>query len=183
MSMITTATAVVGMSGTKSSAKVRQSTPNEACCIICSAVSRSAIPLRCDARRRHSVTTARTNHAAPDRTLGAGPYSRLILRDVTIVDGTGAPAYGPADIVVEGNRIAAIHLVGHPTGPRMQPADRPQPGADGRELDLAGHWVLPGLVDAHGHIGWPGHVPNAQYVYDLWLGHGITAVREPGCFI
>lgn len=129
------------------------------------------------------MTAIQAAHAAPDRTVGAGPYSRLILRDVTVVDGTGAPAYGPADIVVEGNRIAAIHLVGHPTGPRMQPQARPQPGVDGRELELAGHWVLPGLIDSHGHIGWPGHVPNAQYVFDLWLGHGITAVREPGCFI
>jgi hypothetical protein len=122
-------------------------------------------------------------HAAPDRTVGVGPYPRLILRDLTVVDGTGGPAYGPADVVIEGNRIAAIHLVGHPTGPRMQAPERPQPGPGGRVLELAGHWALPGLIDSHGHIGWPNHVPNAQYVYDLWLGHGITAIREPGCFV
>lgn len=122
-------------------------------------------------------------HAAPDRDLGDGPYPRLVLRNLTIVDGTGSPAYGPADVVIENGRIAAIHLVGPPTGPRLQGPDRPQPGPGGRELDLAGRTALPGLVDAHGHIGWPSIVPSAQYVYDLWLAHGVTTVREPGCFL
>lgn len=122
-------------------------------------------------------------HAAPPRNVGEGPYARLILRNLTVVDGTGSPAYGPADVVIEGDRIAAIHLVGHPKGPRLQPVERPEPGPGGHELDLTGHTVLPGFVDAHGHIGWPSIAPGAQYVYDLWLAHGITTVREPGCFI
>jgi imidazolonepropionase-like amidohydrolase len=117
------------------------------------------------------------------RSIGIGPFPRLILRNLTVIDGTGGPAYGPADIVVENNRIALVYLVGSPTGPRLQPAERPEAGPGGHEIDLRGHYVLPGLIDAHGHIGWPGHVPSAQYVYDLWLGHGITTVREPGCFI
>jgi hypothetical protein len=129
------------------------------------------------------LTSIQSAHAAPDRTVGTGPYPRLILRDVMVIDGTGGPAYGPADIVIVNHRIERIHLVGHPTGPRMQPLDRPEAGPGGRDLQLAGHWVLPGLVDSHGHIGWPNHAPNAQYVYDLWLGHGITSIREPGCFI
>lgn len=122
-------------------------------------------------------------HAGEARTVGDGPYPRLILRNATVIDGTGAPPFGPADLVIERNRIVLIHLVGPPTGPRLQPGERPQAGPGGHEIDLAGHYVLPGFVDAHGHIGWPGHSPNAQYVYDLWLGHGITTVREPGCFI
>lgn len=127
--------------------------------------------------------TAPTSHAAPERSLGEGPFPRLILRDVTVIDGTGGPPFGPADIVIEGSRISLVHLVGAPTGPRLQPSSRPEPGPGGRVVDLAGHYVLPGFVDAHGHIGWPGHVPSAQYVYDLWLAHGITTVREPGCFV
>jgi amidohydrolase family protein len=124
-----------------------------------------------------------SHHAAPARDVGEGPFDRLILRDVTVVDGTGAPAYGPADIVIDGDRITQIFLTGPPTGPRLQGLERPEPGPRGRELALAGHYVLPGFVDAHGHIGWPSIAPGAQYVYDLWLGHGITTVREPGCFI
>ncbi|MCL1897512.1 MAG: amidohydrolase family protein [Micrococcales bacterium] len=131
------------------------------------------------------MTTEQTinfDHAAPERTVGEGPYPQLILRDVTLIDGTGCPPLGPVDVVIEQNKIAAIHQTGPWTGPRFQPDTRPQLAPGGREVQLAGHWVLPGLIDAHGHIGWPGQVPNAQYVYDLWLGHGITSVREPGCF-
>jgi hypothetical protein len=35
------------------------------------------------------------------RDMGAGPYKRLILRGAYMIDGTGAPAQGPVDIVVE----------------------------------------------------------------------------------
>lgn len=39
---------------------------------------------------------------APARQEGDGPYSQLILRNATVINGTGAPAFGPADIVIEG---------------------------------------------------------------------------------
>jgi hypothetical protein len=121
------------------------------------------------------------DHAAPDRDIGEGPYSRLILRSVTMIDGTGAPPQGPVDIVIERDRITAIHLVNNPV-PQMQAPDRPEPGPDGRELDLAGHYVLPGLIDCHAHIGPPRKCPSAQYYYNLMLAHGVTSVRDPGCF-
>lgn len=121
-------------------------------------------------------------HSAPERNVGTGPHRRLVLREVFVVDGTGSPEYGPVDIVIERDRISEIWV--HPPlgGPQLQPADPPATGG-GVELHLAGHTVLPGLIDAHGHIGWENHVPDAQYVYDLWLASGITTVREPGCFI
>ena len=53
---------------------------------------------------------------APPRQEGDGPYSQLILRNVTVINGTGAPAFGPADIVIEGNRIAQVMSVGSPGG-------------------------------------------------------------------
>src|SRR5690349_14591602 len=53
---------------------------------------------------------------APPRHEGDGPYSQLILRGVTVINGTGAPAFGPADIVIEGNRIVQIVSVGRPRG-------------------------------------------------------------------
>jgi hypothetical protein len=119
---------------------------------------------------------------APERRAdeGQGPWKQLILRGVTVVDGTGAPPYGPADVVVEGNRIAAIVRVGVPGAP-IPASARPTLAAGGRELDLSGQYLLPGFIDMHGHIGGDEQGTPAEYVYKLWLGHGITTIRDPGC--
>jgi dihydroorotase-like cyclic amidohydrolase len=125
-------------------------------------------------------TNGLREHAAPDRTVGEGPFPRLILREVMVIDGTGAPPYGPVDLVLEGNRIASIHLLHSPTA-RMQEPHRPQVGPGGREMWLSGHYVLPGLVDSHGHLATRDRTPSVQYAYHLWLAHGVTSVRDPGC--
>lgn len=118
--------------------------------------------------------------AAPPRAEGEGPYPQLILRGVTVLSGTGSPAVGPMDVVIENNRIAQIKGVGAPGG-TIDPDGRPKLIDGGRELDLSGHFVMPGLVDMHGHIGGKQQGTPAEYVYKLWLGHGITTVRDPGC--
>ena len=40
---------------------------------------------------------------------------------------------------------------------------------------------MPGFVDMHGHIGGQAQGANAEYVFKLWLGHGITTIRDPSC--
>jgi len=116
---------------------------------------------------------------APDRDRGAGPFGQLILRGGILIDGTGAPPIGPVDIVIEDDRITRIARLGAPGVP-IDDADRPELAANGREIDVAGHYVLPGLVDMHGHIGGKEQGTPAEYVFKLWLGHGITTVRDPG---
>ena len=118
--------------------------------------------------------------AAPPRAEGEGPYPQLILRGATVITGTGAPAYGPVDIVIEGERIVSVTIVGSANSP-IDPKNRPVLKAGGREIDLAGQFVMPGLVDMHGHIGGDEQGVTAEYVYKLWLAHGITSVRDPGC--
>ncbi len=117
---------------------------------------------------------------APNRAEGDGPYTQLILRGVTVINGTGSPAFGPADVVIEGNRIVAVQSVGAPGSP-IKPEDRPQLKPGGREMNLAGHYVMPGLIDLHGHIGGKEQGVPAEYVYKLWMGNGITTIRDPGC--
>ncbi len=39
---------------------------------------------------------------APDRVRGEGPFDRLILRGVIVINGEGAPPIGPMDVVIEG---------------------------------------------------------------------------------
>src|SRR5579871_5510789 len=38
----------------------------------------------------------------------SGPYGTMVIRGATIIDGSGAPAFGPADIFVQGNRITRV---------------------------------------------------------------------------
>jgi len=116
---------------------------------------------------------------APPRAEGEGPYPRLLLRGVTLIDGTGAPPMGPVDIVIEKNRIADVVPVGSPGAP-IDPKERP-PLSGGHEMDLTGMYVLPGFIDMHGHIGGKEQGTPAEYVFKLWMGHGITTVRDPGC--
>lgn len=35
-------------------------------------------------------------------------YDRLVIRNVLVIDGKGTPMRGPLEVVVEGNRIAAV---------------------------------------------------------------------------
>ncbi|TRW17021.1 amidohydrolase family protein [Glacieibacterium frigidum] len=105
---------------------------------------------------------------------GAGPYPRLVIRGATIIQGDGAPPYGPADIVIEGNRIVDIRSAGTPGLPLK--ADR-EPRGSAREIDASGMFVLPGFVDTHAHSGDADKAPDHSYPYRLWLAHGVTTVR------
>lgn len=118
---------------------------------------------------------------SPDRDRGEGPYPRMILRGVNLVNGEGAPPLGPVDIVIEGNRISSIHNVGNPGVP-IKPENRPEARDGDKVLELEGHYVMPGFVDMHGHFGTDDQGVPADYVAKLWLAHGITTVREPGSF-
>lgn len=113
----------------------------------------------------------------------SGPHVRLVIRGVTIIDGTGAPPWGPADIVIEKNRITEIVAVGVP---KLSISGSRRPAKGTTEIDGQGKFVTPGFVDSHAHIGTPFHAENgemlpADYIYKLWLAHGVTSVREAGC--
>jgi len=114
---------------------------------------------------------------APEVKEGDGPYTQLIIRGVMLVDGTGAPPIGPVDIVVRQNRIASIQTVGYPGVP-IDPEKRPKLESGGKELDCSGMYLMPGFIDSHAHIG-GGQAPFAEYVFKLWMGHGVTTVRDP----
>ncbi len=114
---------------------------------------------------------------APDRNEGEGPYTQLIIRGVTLINGTGAPAIGPVDIVIENNRITKIVVVGA-EGTKIDPKRRPILATNGKELDANGLFALPGLIDMHTHIGGVEQGTPAEYVYKLWMAHGITTIRD-----
>jgi hypothetical protein len=117
---------------------------------------------------------------APDRYRGEGPWPQLIIRGVILINGTGAPPIGPVDIVIENNIIKGVHVVGYP-GVEIDPKRRPELIEGGKELDFDGMFVLPGFIDMHGHIGGKSQGAHAEYVFKLWLAHGITTIRDPSC--
>jgi imidazolonepropionase-like amidohydrolase len=101
-----------------------------------------------------------------------GPFERLLLTNAMVVTGTGAPPYGPVTIEV---RNALIHDIRGSVGDT----------GDAEVIDVAGGYVLPGLIDAHVHLGTTGHAAAGQltdpeYVLKLWLAHGVTTVRDVG---
>ncbi len=116
---------------------------------------------------------------APEVKEGEGPYPQLIIRGVTLIDGTGAPPVGPVDIVVKQNRIVNIVSIGLPTPGMASQGNRPQLEPGGKELNCEGMYLMPGFVDMHGHIG-GGQAPIAEYVFKLWMAHGVTTIRDPG---
>ncbi len=120
------------------------------------------------------VMRAQDANPGPNRAEGEGPFDKLIIRGVTLIDGTGGPPRGPVDIVIEKNRITQIADVGFPGLPINQ-SRRPQGPA--REIQAEGMYALPGFIDLHVHTCGKPKAPDAEYCYKLWLAHGVTTVR------
>ena len=114
----------------------------------------------------------------PDRERGEGPFDRLILRGVIVVNGEGAPPIRPMDVLIEGNRIASMRNLGI-VEPVPESSRIPVQDGD-RVLELHGHYLLPGFVDLHAHFGGDEQGVPAEYSAKLWMAHGITTIREPG---
>jgi len=92
-------------------------------------------------------------HAAP-----------LAIGNVTIIDGTGAAPRTGQTVLLSGDKIAEIF----PAGSRPLP-----PGT--RILDLPGHTLLPGLIDAHVHVN---DSKDREAQLKAVLESGVTTVRD-----
>jgi len=109
------------------------------------------------------VRTPRGWRIAVSTAFGAPPGTApapIVLTGATVVDGTGRPPIPDAVVVVRGGRIACVG----PRGSCPLPADA-EPVRD--TMDLAGRWIIPGLVDAHVHFGQTGWVDGRPDALDL----------------
>ncbi len=124
--------------------------------------------------------TAQPVEEAPLVYEGKGPFEQMIIRGVTLINSTGAPPVGPVDIVIQDNIIKDIKVVGYP-GVEIDSSRRPQLIEGGYEVDAHDSYVMPGFVDMHGHIGGRWQGAGGEYVFKLWMAHGITTIRDPSC--
>ncbi|MCA8900429.1 MAG: PD40 domain-containing protein, partial [Hyphomonas sp.] len=102
------------------------------------------------------------------------PSGAILLTGATLLPMTqrGAPGavLPDADVLVEGNRIAAIG----PAGTLAVP-----PGAE--RVDVTGKFIMPGLIDAHYHVA---DIRRDVLQFDAWglktgLAYGVTTLFDP----
>ena len=111
-------------------------------------------------------------------TAGCGQPESLVTAytGATLIDGTGAPPITNAVMVIEDGRISAIG-----------PANAVEIPSGATEVSLSGHYIMPGLVNAHAHVGdtrglESGHYSEANVLDQLGLfaRYGITTVVSLG---
>jgi imidazolonepropionase-like amidohydrolase len=86
----------------------------------------------------------------------------LALVGATVIDGTGGPPLTNAAIVVRRGRIESV-------GPRAG-FELPQKTT---QVEVAGRWIIPGLIDAHSHL-----MPASSWAPARYLAWGVTSIRD-----
>jgi imidazolonepropionase-like amidohydrolase len=110
------------------------------------------------------LSLALTAAAPPFAPAPAG--QRIVYRHAVLIDGTGAPAQAGMSVLTNGPLIESV----------APDAALPTP-AGARVVDLAGRWLLPGLIDSHQHLATPPDRRRAEALMRRDLYSGITATR------
>ena len=113
----------------------------------------------------------------------------LVIRNGTLIDGSGAAAAANTAVVIQSNRISSVGEL--PGGVNLEDTDKVD------VIDASGQWIMPGLIDGHCHLSFgmpavqgyasargtinPGFsairaATNAQTI----LRSGVTSVSIPG---
>jgi len=91
----------------------------------------------------------------------------VALTHATLIDGAGGAPVPDATVVIRAGRILSVNPAGG------------QPPNGARVEDLAGKWIIPGLIDAHVHIT-SGNGDLARYrdLLGRLLLNGVTGLRD-----
>lgn len=76
--------------------------------------------------------------------MSSNGQSTIVIRNGTLIDGTGGPPSIEEAIVIEGNRIRSVGAI--PAGLNLEDQDKV------RIIDASGQWVMPGLIEGHCHL-------------------------------
>ena len=102
----------------------------------------------------------------------------IVFQGARLIDGSGKAPLENAVIVVDGGRIAAVG-----------PARKVQIPEGARQIDLKGRTVMPGIINAHGHVGLVAGGKNSADAYTRenvlaqlarYEQYGVTAVLTLG---
>lgn len=104
----------------------------------------------------------------------------IILHNATLIDGTGADPRPGSSVEVKDGRIV-----------KVAPASRTAANSEAQVVDLAGAFLLPGLTDAHVHLGltepngaptqpWSEWAARVTGFLGQALDQGFTTVRDAG---
>ena len=101
-----------------------------------------------------------------------------VFRNFTLIDGAGGPPVRNAALVVTDGRIAWAG-----------PASQAKPPANAETIDLTGKYVMPGIINLHGHVGNtlglaqdPGNYTRENVERNLrtYASYGVTSVVSMG---
>jgi Tol biopolymer transport system component len=98
------------------------------------------------------------------------PLGDWVLTGATLITMRGEEVLTDADVVVHDNRIAAIGPQGRVAIP-----------SGAKSVDGRGQYVIPGLIDAHMHVG---GIRRSLLQFDDWglratLAYGVTSILDP----
>jgi imidazolonepropionase-like amidohydrolase len=102
----------------------------------------------------------------------------MVLKNVTLIDGTGTAPVHAAALVIDGGRVSWAG-----------PLTRLQAPAGAQSIDLSGKYVIPGLIDAHVHLGLVHGLTQDVHFYTrdlvqqqlgVYAAYGITSVLVLG---
>jgi len=93
----------------------------------------------------------------------------LVFTDARVWDGTGRPPIEDGIVLVRDGKISAVG-----------PASRVPVPSGAEVVALDGRWVVPGLVNAHGHVGPDGERTSVAEELEIYAHYGITTVLSLG---
>ncbi len=102
----------------------------------------------------------------------------IVLQNATIIDGTGRAPIANGSVVISGGKIQAIG-----------PSSQVKAPAQAQVVDLAGKYIIPGIMNLHGHVGMTKGLvqdmknytrENVDHNLRLYAQYGVTTTTSMG---
>lgn len=109
-----------------------------------------------------AVDTVASSQAPPQ-----APFAVVVIRHVTVIDGTGTAPQSDATVIIREGRVAVIG-----------PSRAVKIPARAHVIEGRGKYLIPGLIDTHMHVAPSVGTPRFDLLLRLTLANGITGLRD-----